>query len=154
MGQSKGLAADLAHAGKVGLDSSVLIYHLEGLAPYASLTETVFSLLAKGTFTAVISTISITELLVKPFVEGNETAITACERFLQGLPHTTIVAPHSAIAREAARLRAYYGLRTPDALLLSTAVVEKAKAFLTNDAELKRAHRKEGLAILLLEDYL
>jgi len=130
-----------------------LIYHLEGLAPYAELTETVFSSLAQGKFMSVISTISVTELLVKPFSEGNTTAITVCERFLHELPYTAIVAPHSAIAREAARLRAYYKLRTPDALVLGTALVEEAKAFLTNDADLKRVH-KEGLVILLLEDYL
>jgi predicted nucleic acid-binding protein len=153
MGKNKRLATDLARARKVGLDSSILIYHLEGLAPYAELTETLFSLLAQGMFMAVISTISITELLVKPFSEGNTTAITVCERFLHELPHTAIVAPHSAIAREAARLRAYYKLRTPDALVLGTALVEEAKAFLTNDADLKRVH-KEGLVILLLEDYL
>lgn len=153
MGKSKGLAADLARAQKVGFDSSVLIYHLEGLAPYAELTETAFSLLAQGKFTAVISTISITELLTKPFAESNAQAIIACERFFQGLPHTTVVAPHSTIAREAARLRAHYGLRTPDALLLGTALVENAKAFLTNDTDLKRV-RKESIAILLLEDYL
>jgi predicted nucleic acid-binding protein len=152
MGKSKGLAADLARAQKVGLDSSILIYHLEGLAPYAELTETVFSLLTKGAFAAVISTISITELLIKPFAESNETAIMACERFFQGLPHTTIIAPSSTIAREAARLRARYGLRTPDALLLGTALVEEAKAFLTNDTDLKRVDR-EGIAILLLGDY-
>jgi predicted nucleic acid-binding protein len=153
MGKNKRLATDLARARKVGLDSSILIYHLEGLAPYAELTETLFSLLAQGMLMAVISTISITELLVKPFAEGNETAITVCERFLHELPHTAIVAPHSVIAREAARLRAHYKLRTPDALVLGTALVEEAKAFLTNDADLKRVH-KEGLAILLLEDYL
>lgn len=153
MGKSKGLAADLARSQKVGLDSSVLIYHLEGLAPYAELTETVFSLLAKGEFTAILSTISITELLVKPLAQGNEAAVTICERFLQGLPYTAIIAPSSAIAREAARLRARYGLRTPDALLLGTALVEEAETFLTNDADLKRVDR-EGIAILLLEDYL
>ncbi|MCX8103056.1 MAG: PIN domain-containing protein [Candidatus Bipolaricaulota bacterium] len=153
MGRNKRLAADLARAQKVGLDSSVLIYHLEGLAPYADLTETVFSLLAKGELAAVISTISITELLIKPFAASNETAIMACERFFQGLPHTSIIAPGSAIAREAARLRAHYGLRTPDALLLGTALVENAKAFLTNDADLKRV-RKESIAIVILEDYL
>ncbi|MDW8140979.1 MAG: PIN domain-containing protein [Candidatus Bipolaricaulota bacterium] len=91
--------------------------------------------------------------MIKPFAESNETAIMACERFFQGLPHTSIIAPSSAIAREAARLRAHYGLRTPDALLLGTALVENAKAFLTNDADLKRT-RKENIAILILEDYL
>jgi len=33
---------------KVGMDSSVLIYHLEGLAPYADLTEVVFAAVMDG----------------------------------------------------------------------------------------------------------
>ena len=33
MGKNKRLATELARAGRVGLDSSILIYHLEGLAP-------------------------------------------------------------------------------------------------------------------------
>ncbi len=153
-GQGKGrLAAELARHGRVGLDSSILIYHLEGLMPYAELTELVFSRLAKGDLSGVISTISVTELLVKPFALGKKQQVIACEQFLQGLPHTTIVAPDYEIAKEGARLRGSYGLRTPDALLLSTALKEGARAFLTNDEGLKRVE-SEGIAILVLDDYL
>lgn len=150
---AKRLAADLARYKRVCLDSSILIYHLEDLAPYAELTELIFVLLAKGEFSAILSTISVTELLVKPMASEKEDQIEVCERFLQGLPHTDIVAPDYEIAREAARLQGRYGLRTPDALLLSTSLKRGAKAFLTNDAELKRAG-VEGIAILLLDDYL
>ena len=41
-----------------------------------------------------------------------------------------------AIAEEAARLRAAYTLRTPDAVQLATALDAGASAFLTNDARL------------------
>ncbi len=153
MGGRERLAAALARSKRVGLDSSILIYHLEDLAPYAGLTELVFTLLAKGKFSAILSTISVTELLVKPMASGREDHIEACERFLQGLPYTEIVAPDYEIAREAARLRARYGLRTPDALLLSTSLRRGAEAFLTNDAGVKRA-KVEGIAIVLLDDYL
>lgn len=152
MGKRKGLASELAHYPVVGLDSSVLIYHLEGIAPYADLTEVTFSLLARGKLSAVISTLSVTELLTKPFAESDERAIAVCEQFLQGLPHTKLVAPTYAIARQAASLRGRYGLRTPDALLLSTALSEGAKAFLTNDARLKQV--AEEIAVLLLNDYV
>jgi predicted nucleic acid-binding protein len=40
------------------------------------------------------------------------------------------------IAEEAARLRATYTLRTPDAVQLATALDAGASAFLTNDARL------------------
>lgn len=152
MGKRKGLTADLNRYQKVGLDSSILIYHLEGLMPYADLTEAIFRSLARGEFFAALSTISVTELLAKPLAEEKDEAVALCEQFLQGLPYTTIIAPSYAIAREAARLRGHHGLRTPDALLLATALSEGAKAFLTNDAAFARI--KEEIAILFLEDYL
>jgi len=138
----------------VGLDSSILIYHLEDLPPYSALTEAVFVALAEGKFTAVLSTISVTELLVKPFAEGRAERVAACEAFLQGLPHARWVAPHPEIAREAARLRASYRLRTPDALLVATALVEGAKGFLTNDQALRRVEAGEELHVVVLEEYV
>jgi predicted nucleic acid-binding protein len=127
---------------------------LEDLKPYSRLTEAIFAALAEGKFTAVLSTISMTELLVKPFAEGKKEAVEACEVFLQGLPNSRWVPPRPEIAKEAARLRASYRLRTPDALLIATALVEGAKAFLTNDTDLKRVEAEEKLRILVLEEYL
>jgi hypothetical protein len=55
---------------KVGLGSSILIYHLEDLEPYANLTENIFAAVAEGSLIAVLSTVSVTELLVQPFTAG------------------------------------------------------------------------------------
>ena len=57
---------------KVGLDSSILIYHLEDLEPYADLTENIFAAVAEGFLTTILSTISATELLVQPFTLGQQ----------------------------------------------------------------------------------
>jgi len=145
-------AKELAHFKKIALDTSILIYHLEDVQPYSELTEVVFVMLANGSFTGIFSTLSVTELLVKPFAEGKEEQIAACERFIRSLPNTVLVAPGYEIARKAASLRGRYRLRTPDALLLSTALNEKAEAFLTNDTRL-RGVEAEGIAILVLDDY-
>lgn len=153
MGGRERLKTDLAQQELVGIDSSILIYHLEDLPPYSELTEGIFSALAEGDLAAVISTLSVTELLVKPFAEGEEERIKDFERFLQGLPRTAIVAPSYEIAKGAARLRGLYGLRTPDALILSTALSEGARGFLTNDEGLRKVEG-EGIAILILDDYL
>ena len=138
---------------KVGLDSSILIYHLEDLEPYANLTENVFAAVAEGFLSAVLSTVSVTELLVQPFATGQQNRIAAFERFLFSLPNTELKSPDYLIAREAARLRSKYKLRTPDALLLATSINEKADAFITNDARL-RTLKGEGLVILVLDDFL
>jgi predicted nucleic acid-binding protein len=138
---------------KLGLDSSILIYHLEDLEPYADLTEDIFATVAEGFLSAVISTVSVTELLVQPFASGQQDRIEAFERFLFSLPNTELKSPDYPIAREAARLRSKYKIRTPDALLIATSINEKADAFITNDARL-RSLKAEGLAILVLDDFL
>lgn len=153
MGRQEKLEAALAEHSRVGLDSSVLIYHLEGLIPYAALTEAVIAELARGALTAVISTISVTELLVKPFADRTDDKVRICEAFLERLPNTHFVPPSVSIAKGAARLRAVHKLRTPDALLIATALEEGATAFLTNDARLKRVE-EEGISVLVLRDYV
>jgi predicted nucleic acid-binding protein len=101
----------------------------------------------------VLSTISVTELLVQPFAEGRSDRVGALERFVLALPNTALIAPNYPIAKEAARLRAGYGIRTPDALLVAIALGEKADAFLTNDARL-RTLKAEGITIMVLDDYV
>lgn len=147
------LVTDLRRFPKVALDSSILIYHLEDAEPYSGLTEIALAAVAEGAPAAVLSTISVTELLVKPFADGREDRVVVFEKFVLSLPNATIVPPGYRAAREAARLRARYDLRTPDALLIATAIDEKAEALLTNDGRLRRL-KPEGLAVLVLEDYL
>jgi predicted nucleic acid-binding protein len=146
-------ATELRRLKKIGLDTSILIYHLEDIDPYADLTEVAFSAIAEGLPKAVVSTISITELLVQPFAKGEEDRITIFEQFILSLPNTDLIALTYGIAKEAARLRAKYAIRTPDALLISTAISEKAEAFLTNDSRL-RSLKAEGVSILVLDDFL
>jgi predicted nucleic acid-binding protein len=146
-------ATELRRLNKVGLDTSILIYHLEDIEPYADLTEVTFSAIAGGLPRAVLSIISVTELLVQPFARGEKNRITIFEQFILSLPNTDLIAPTYTIAKEAACLRAKYAIRTPDALLISTALNEKAEAFLTNDSRL-RSLKAEGINILILDDFL
>lgn len=144
---------ELRRLRKVGLDSSLLIYHLEDVAPYSELTHGAFDAIADGSVSAVLSTISVTELLVRPFAHRQHDHVAALERFVLGLPNTAVVPPGFPIAREAARLRARYGIRTPDALLVATALGEAAGGFVTNDGGLRRV-KAEGIAVLVLDDYV
>ena len=63
----------------VFLDSSILIYHLEYIRPYSTFTKEIFTSLANGNLECVLSTISITELLTKPFKEKKESQIAIFE---------------------------------------------------------------------------
>jgi predicted nucleic acid-binding protein len=144
---------DLVKFSRVGVDSAILIYHLDNTAPYAALTESLFASVAGGTVRAILSTVSVTEALVKPFAEQNTDRIEAFGWFLRALPNSVLVAPDHETAKDAARLRARYGVRTPDALLLATARQQRARAFVTNDSKLSKV-RGEEMAIVVLDDYL
>ena len=55
------------------------------------------------------------------------------------------------IAEEAARLRATYNLKTPDALMIATALSVGCQAFLTNDEALRRVGE---VRVLILKELL
>jgi predicted nucleic acid-binding protein len=57
----------------------------------------------------------------------------------------------SDVAEEAARLRARYGLMTPDAIQLASAIKGGARGYVTND----HTHRRVAeLEVLVLDDML
>jgi predicted nucleic acid-binding protein len=145
--------SDLGRCARIGLDSSVLIYHLEDIRPYSDLTEHVFTAIAAGQPSAVLSTISVAELLVKPWKARQPSRVAGLERFVVALPNSAVVAPDVGVANEAARLRAAYGIGLADALLVATARRQGAEAFVTNDRTLRRL-RREGISILVLDDYV
>jgi predicted nucleic acid-binding protein len=120
----------------VGLDTAPLIYYLEEHPTYLPLVDPFFDALARGDLHAVTSTVTLIEVLTQPLRHG-DAALAAQYRSLllnnQGLGMRAISV---AIAEEAARLRATYRLRTPDAVQLATALDAGASAFLTNDARL------------------
>lgn len=51
------------------------------------------------------------------------------------------------IAEQAAHLRARYGIRTPDAIQIATAIHAGCEAILTNDLNLKRVTEIQVLAL-------
>jgi predicted nucleic acid-binding protein len=142
--------ADL-HGQIVGLDTAPLIYYLETHPTYLPLVDPFFNALAQGELQVVTSVITLIEVLVVPLRQGN-TALAARYRELlltsQGL---TMHPLSTSIAEDAARLRATYTIRTPDAVQIATTLAAGAGAFLTNDARLAAVRE---LRVVVLEDLL
>ena len=57
-----------SHVPLVLLDTSVLIYYLEGIEPYNLLTKEIFQDVVDENIRGFLSVISITEFIAKPFV--------------------------------------------------------------------------------------
>ena len=135
------------------IDSSILIYHLEDIEPYNNLTKILIREAANNKAACIISALTITELLTKPYSLKEIGKIRLFEEFIRSLPNTTVKAIDYDIARMAASIRADNNLRTPDSLMLSTAIKAGSQLFITNDTALKKI-KTDLLQIIILDDYL
>lgn len=75
--------------------------------------------------------------MIKPLRANDQKLIAEFEGFFNH-PSAEFLDLSRAVVDEAARIRATYNLRTPDALHLAVAVVGNCDAILTNDQQLKR----------------
>jgi predicted nucleic acid-binding protein len=119
----------------VGLDTAPLIYFIEENSTYIEAVRLFFEAMDRGNFIVVTSSITLLEVLVHPLRNNNkELASEYRDILLNSKLITSDVS--SAIAEQAAQLRASYNLRTPDAIQVGAALNAGASHFFTNDVRL------------------
>jgi predicted nucleic acid-binding protein len=131
----------------IALDTCVFIYQVEANPRYLSFTEHIFSWLERSEGQGVTSTITMTELLVQPYRVFHEQRVDEFYALPSTFPNLDWVAPNLEIADLAARFRALYRLRTPDALQAATAAHTGATGLITNDAAFERLAAFETLVL-------
>lgn len=144
------LAAALRSHERVGIDTPVFIYHIEGTARLAEPAGVAMDKMAGGAFSGVTSVLTLMEIAVKPLQVGRPDVAEEYEILLANYPHLAVAAIDRPTARRAANLRARHRLRPADALQIATCLEQGATAFLTNDRELRRVTE---LQVLILEDF-
>jgi predicted nucleic acid-binding protein len=107
----------------------------------------VFDWLEDTANTGITSTITVTKLLVQPYRDTDEARVNLYYGLLSTYPNLVWVAPDLEVADLAARLRAAYRLKTPDALQAATAVRSNATGFVTNDPHFQRIKVFEALVL-------
>lgn len=145
------LAATLGRHERVGLDTPVFIYHMEGTARFAEPAGVALDELAGGAFAGVTSVLTLMEIAVKPLQVGRPDVAEEYEVLLANYPNLAVAAIDRPTARRAAELRARHRLRPADALQLAACLEQGATAFLTNDRELRRVSEFQ---VLVLEDFV
>lgn len=119
----------------VGLDTAPLIYFIEENPTYLEAAKLFFEAMDHGDFTVVTSTVTLLEVLVHP-LRSNNAALAAEYRDILLNSKLMTLEVSSAIAEQAAQLRAVHDIRTPDAIQLSAALHAGATHFFTNDVRL------------------
>ena len=135
---------------RVLLDTVALIYFLEENQRYSKKAEKIFGRIESGELQGVMANLVFAELLVPLYRSGDPQAAAGLSNRLTNFQNLEVITLTTEISREAARLRADYGLRTPDAIHGATAIINQATGILTNDKRLK-ALTQEGLSIWLFD---
>ena len=131
----------------LGLDTAPLIYLIEDHPAYADRLARFFESARQSRVRMVTSVVTLVEVLVKPLREGQLALIERYRNILVNSAELTTLPVTREIAERAARLRAAYSLRTPDAIQVATALTAGAAAFLTNDAGLRKVGDLEVLTL-------
>lgn len=135
----------------VGLDTAPLIYFIEKHPLYFPALQPFFEAVGRGDIQIVTSTLTLTEVLIHPLRQGNQTLARQYSSILLNAAHVKMLAVSPLIATEAARLRANHGYKTPDAIQLATAQSGHATFFVTNDEALTSV---SGLQVVVLKQIL
>jgi predicted nucleic acid-binding protein len=149
--KTKSIEAFLERHIRIGLDTSVFIFQLEENPKYRELVNKIFVWLEGPRAHSVTSTVTMLELLVKPYQLSDIDSVNKFYALLSTYPHLEWIAPTLEIADLAAKLRAEYNLRTPDALQVATALSLEATGFISNDTAFQRI---TDLEILILDELL
>lgn len=136
----------------IGLDTMCFIYQFANHPQYSPLTNSIFEQLNANKIKATTSTISLIESLVLPERHSRPEIVADYTRTFQQLPNLTVITVDTHLALLTAKLRALYpSLRTPDAIQLSSALLNHAKIFITNDKKLTQVKQ---IKVKLLSEYV
>lgn len=142
---------DTIGKGPICLDTCIFIYYIEEHPKYIDIVTQVFEAIDQGSIKAVTSGITLLETLVIPLRNKDENLAKHYQQILTESDGLTFLELNQDLLYKAAHLRAKFGLKTPDALQIAAAQVEKCRTFITND---RRLPEIQGLKVLQISDFL
>jgi predicted nucleic acid-binding protein len=138
------------------LDTTVLAAYLDASdATHPVARHVLDELVATGRNPAVISMITVMEILVRPLrasPPGHQTVLA----FLRAHPNLETVPVDLQVAQEAAHLRAAARFAPPDALIVGTGIAAQVRHIVTNDRDWrpKLATMADRVAVVLASDHM
>ena len=133
----------------VCLDTNIVAYYIEGNTIYGNTVKNLIYQLVNHKKKIYLTFLSLSELLVKPMREHEESLIDFYRTIDKNLS-LSIIYPSFDSILFTAMLRAKYRIPTPDAINLSIAKNNNSQAFITNDESLKKVTE---IAVFTLKDF-
>ena len=127
---------DALGPGPVAVDTAPFIYLIERHPRYLPVVRPLFAAADAGALDIVTSGLTLLEVLVVPWREGQDALARRYEALLTGSRGVRVVELGQPLLRQAALLRARHGVGTPDAIQLAAGLLSGCTAFVTNDRRL------------------
>ena len=131
------LSATIPSGSLVVVDAAPIIYFLEDHRTLAPRFAALFERAAAGDLGIAISAITLAEVLAGPIGAGNEVLAETYRAALTQGQGWSVVPVTEQITVSAARFRARYRLKLPDALQLATVLATGAYALVTHDRDFR-----------------
>jgi predicted nucleic acid-binding protein len=144
-----GLLDRIPRGALICMDTAPIIYFLQDHPVFAPLVAPVFEAADRGDLGVVISAVTLAEVLTGPFQAKNEVLAARYRETLTRSRGWELWPVDEEVAANAARFRAEYKLRTPDAIQVATAIASRCHALVTND---KRLLKVRGILVLVPEE--
>ena len=135
----------------VALDTSVFIYFIEEHERFLPVVGPLFEAMDRGTLRAVTSGLTLMEVLVLPYRQGDRKLAENYEALLTRARGLRLVELSTGLLRTAAELRAEVAVKTPDAIQLAAALHGGCSLLVTND---RRLPDLPDLGVRQLSDYV
>lgn len=131
----------------VYLDTSIFIYFVEQYPRYYELCEAIFEEIETGRNKALTSTLTMLEILVQPYKLKRDDLVLMFYSLLTTYPNISWVDLTLDVSDLAAKIRAEHGLKTPDAIQISSAISYGAEGFICNDRSFRKVTDIDCLVI-------
>lgn len=143
-----GLILSIRNLDTISLDSNIFIRALDDKGVLGDQARIFLEQIKQIKPKIFISTILLEEFFVKVFKQKRQSQLPFILDFLTLGQLVNILDINQEIAIEAARLRAKYGIKAPDAIHLASAISAGANIFITTDRRMPR--KIKSLKILVL----
>jgi len=123
------------------IDTNIIIYLTDTIQPYEPLSRLIFEMIEAGSVSAVLSIISVAEVMKGPLNKGYHRNAPDVRNYLLNFPNTycqeTTIDVIEHIGRS--NLIDWSKLRTIDSLIIASGLENGVELFISNDVHFKKA---------------
>jgi predicted nucleic acid-binding protein len=126
---------------KVLVDSNIIIYLTDAVQPFAPVSRVIFQMIEKGDLFAVFSIVSIAEVMQGPIRRGLVQNAMDAKTYLFNFPNTSCQEITTQVIDEIGKDQRieWTKLRTIDALIIASGLVNEVDLIVSNDAHFQSA---------------